>query len=138
MTRLPKHTMKELAQQLDNMSAVFLVGKALLEPYITMGQPNDTPPPDATPILSKAQPSDRHDPTNYAAFPPHEHYGNIYFPYHIEQTRSTRLMLRYRVIRADGMIAVSDASWVEATEITRRLNTAEHSSGLQSEERLSH
>jgi len=122
-------TFKDLANRLDRTSAFFLVGAAMLEPYIDMGQPRVSQSSDSAHETPSAQPSspscNAADLTDYAALPPHEQYGNIYYPYHIEQTASWRSHLRYRVVHADGEITVSSASWSEAREVARWLNSGE-------------
>ena len=121
-------TFKDLANRLDRTSAFFLVGTAMLEPYIDMGQPRVSPedgetnaslPRSAADFDSAASPALS---TDYAVLPPHEQYGNIYFPYHIEQTESIGFHLRFQVVAASGEIAVPSACWAEAMEVARWLN----------------
>ncbi len=105
---------RDLENRLDRVTAAFLVGKALLDSYIAMGQPGES----LSGHSPAAQPAVRIDSTNYAAFPPHERYGNIYYPYHVMQVAG----LRYQIVDEQGALIVPDISWSKATELARLLN----------------
>jgi len=119
------YTGKDLENRFDNITAAYLIGAALLEPHIHMGQPRDSQPSSAAQTARATQPLPRADTTDYAAFAPHEQYGNIYFPHHIEQTASVGSILRYQVVDEHGAVVVASVSWSEATEIARWLNNGE-------------
>jgi hypothetical protein len=122
---MAKKHYKDLENRLDNISAAFLVGAAILEPYIHMGQPRDSQPSGAAQTTRPTQLPPRDNTTDYAAFATHERYGNIYFPYHLEQAASVGSHLRYQVVDEHGTVVIPGVSWSEATEVARRRNLSE-------------
>jgi hypothetical protein len=59
------------------------------------------------------------DPDYWKETPPHEKYGNIYYPHHIHDEG----MLRYGIKNVEtGQMTHHHLSWVDATSICRSLN----------------
>ncbi len=121
-----KHsTRKDLENRLDSTSAAFLIGAALLEPYIDMGQPRVAQSSSAAHGTSPEQLFSRcrtaTDPTDYAAIPPHPQYGNIYFPHHIEHLGGHA----FRVVDGQGEPVTGRVCWSDALAVTQWLNSGE-------------
>jgi hypothetical protein len=124
-----KYTVKNLENRLDRTSAANEKGRAILEPYVDMGQPREAPPSDTACTSMSAQPSSRcqalTDPTDYAALPPHPQYGNIYTPNHIEHLGGHA----FRVVQGQGEQVepiTSRVCWSDALAVTQWLNSGEH------------
>jgi hypothetical protein len=69
-----------------------------------------------------------HERSDWASYAPHPQYGNIYYPYHINE-HSWR---RYTVCVSEGKSVTRPICWSEAVFAAQQLNAGETSPALES------
>jgi hypothetical protein len=122
MTKAKRRSVKDLVNRFDNISAAFLIGSAILEPHVNMGQPHAPQPSSAAHSRTQEPRKSFTDTTDYAALPPHPQYGNIYSPNHIEHLGGHV----FRVVDGQGEPITGRVCWSDALAVTQWRNLGEH------------